>query len=1249
MMADREAQVNGKSPAIHTNRPAPKQTLPQHLIRDPFYVIPHVDTYSGYMNASNQSYYIWADQSQRDSIQNSLAMKRDGFVYELLRHRQLPIVGIPHHVAVDDQEDPDQKSIADVLSAIVSDIPRLGNLKLTLSEAIFYGKMGVQTRIGPRRVMGNTWNSIDNHISINGDKFRFKWDGTPGIVIRAGSENGEQPTYSDNSILHRYKDYVEQTMLGPALFLTSPFLRDRFILHFFEPSDSDYLFEIEESQSIFGLGLRSRYYWLWNMRVELLSWMLDALQRVGANGMLYAMYPISNLQARNQVIDALRQLVKDNVAAFPVDPTNQNYKDIIQRIEPSSVGYEVMMELINHLEEIMRRGILGQDLSSKSKPTGIGKGASDLQGDVREDYIIYDANSLYETLDDQLLKVILRYNYFLYRGKRVRGDDLPFSARLKAQVDKRNVQEQIEAAEKLFNMGIELDKDDVRDVAGFSPPKKRHSALINPQIKAAMQQFEAGVPGIQRAGSDFKSLVSGITQKAGAAGLFPAPAGMGGGGQGGQGGQGGGSHGNGQPARFAKCKAPEDTICLAGELYQSKSGWGLLRVPNALVRGIFDAIREPGLTLAPQDSDKPKSQWKLNAHISVIRPEEVKKAGGPDVITEWGHHFHYQIGPIKKVKPAGWDAMKEVYFVDVESPELEELREKYGLSRLPNNGKYRFHISVAVRLKNQRGKPARFARAGDADDCGHEREGGEFAEGNECAGSDKENADKGEHQADSSTGARLGEIPLSHLASEAGDYVDQVPALEPGDEPGPVIVEQVGQSSYIVDGFHRVAGMLKWCRDEGVDPDQVTVDVVIADDPKLIAAAAEPGPRQRRAIEMIYARAGIGDAPGHFRSSCRPRRFARAGSAEDCGHELHGGEFAEGNTCGGPGGPGESRHPARKSTHQQRVKETEDAYHRQFMANLRKAADAVPEDRRRGSFNHKIWIYDLWNEFKKLDEYTTYDKFKEELIGANRRREIDLLRHDMPQALGREERKTSELSLISQPEGNAEFHQVVMPKKTRFASSRRPARFSRITIPDDAEAISAAQVAVLIADQFRNADDRFSSLDEVIHKFISSRQFHLMTIPTWLPSPYQRIEDDDPAYTTGPIVVDINKRGELKEYNGAFGQCIDISILDGQHRQRQYLNDGIGEIEAYVGTEAIPIIEGLVRDYAPYWEKFKDALERYYTGPGSTTLRGVIDAGKAVGLSLDQTDEIFENFRSGIYFNVNTGEFEPGEFPEDLT
>ena len=142
--------------------------------------------------------------------------------------------------------------------------------------------------------------------------------------------------------------------------------------------------------------------------------------------------------------------------------------------------------------------------------------------------------------------------------------------------------------------------------------------------------------------------------------------------------------------------APKSVLALAGRLVGTKSGWIVLDVPMALVRGAFDALHEPGVELPPPFSDYED----YKAHISVMRPEELKDIGGIDKITERGHHFKYTLGPIKSVEPASWGEMSKVWFIQVKSPELQKLRKTYGLSGKPNDGEFEFHITFAVRRKN---------------------------------------------------------------------------------------------------------------------------------------------------------------------------------------------------------------------------------------------------------------------------------------------------------------------------------------------------------------------------------------------------------------------------------------------------------------------------------------------------------------------------------------------------------------------
>lgn len=108
--------------------------------------------------------------------------------------------------------------------------------------------------------------------------------------------------------------------------------------------------------------------------------------------------------------------------------------------------------------------------------------------------------------------------------------------------------------------------------------------------------------------------------------------------------------------------------------------------------------------------------------------------------------------------------------------------------------------------------------------------------------------------------SELKTIRLSEIASEAGEYVDQVLSLNPNADVLPVIVAVAPSGRLeIVDGFHRTAGMVRWCRGNDVTLDACEINVVVCGDEALIADAANPGwPRkQQAAIDAIYEAAGI--------------------------------------------------------------------------------------------------------------------------------------------------------------------------------------------------------------------------------------------------------------------------------------------------------------------------------------------------------------------------------------------------------
>ncbi len=148
---------------------------------------------------------------------------------------------------------------------------------------------------------------------------------------------------------------------------------------------------------------------------------------------------------------------------------------------------------------------------------------------------------------------------------------------------------------------------------------------------------------------------------------------------------------------------PSPSYSLSGLLFVSDAHdgrpWGMVSVPNAMVRGVFDALTEPGIQL-PLNKD-----GKLDAHITVFRPEEIELLGGPSALkNDRGKPFRYSLGRLVDFVPGGWADMDRCWALRVHSPELQRLRRSHGLSSLPNDGKYDFHVTVAVRRKGVLGR-----------------------------------------------------------------------------------------------------------------------------------------------------------------------------------------------------------------------------------------------------------------------------------------------------------------------------------------------------------------------------------------------------------------------------------------------------------------------------------------------------------------------------------------------------------------
>ncbi len=137
------------------------------------------------------------------------------------------------------------------------------------------------------------------------------------------------------------------------------------------------------------------------------------------------------------------------------------------------------------------------------------------------------------------------------------------------------------------------------------------------------------------------------------------------------------------------------SVPLTGILRQTKKGFVYLKIPNDVMNGLFDCIDEPNIEKPPYNNSK---FGRVGAHISVMYADEIK--GKNIEISEIGKEFEFKLGKFYSTVPQGWDNVSRVWFITVEAPELEKLRQKYKLTKKLNG--HEFHISVAIRKKNKK-------------------------------------------------------------------------------------------------------------------------------------------------------------------------------------------------------------------------------------------------------------------------------------------------------------------------------------------------------------------------------------------------------------------------------------------------------------------------------------------------------------------------------------------------------------------
>ena len=454
--------------------------------------VPHLLTFQSIVGSFSRA-YINPDEAMRDSIENAHLMEKDVGLLESVECRQRLTALLDWEIKPEDEKCQYQVSLAQELQRIISRIRNFTKYRMWLMKAIWSGRSGIQHKYGYTRVNGalrmmptplhrdhNGW------MPINGDKLVFRYedgwlDSDEGAYphqmgIRVGVNPGKGK-------LRVHRDYkLEPVSDGLALFL-KPYERDTFCVHkhFIEDADFHHSYF---AGSVHGIGIRSKIYWEWFLKQEAFAFLMQYLER-SAGGIEVWTYPMGDPKALAATQAAAKEKMANgrNIVFFPkpMGDDSESYK--FEVIEPGAMGLDIMQNIIeNYFGGRLKRYILGQELSTEAKATGMGSGVAEAHMDTLSQIVQFDASNLEETLTHELVRYIQQLNFPETMGWHMRMS-------LKTKDDK--TQERLEALNAAYQMGASIAESEVFKTLGLSAPTSGEKVLSMQSQQPAM-----GMPGM---------------------------------------------------------------------------------------------------------------------------------------------------------------------------------------------------------------------------------------------------------------------------------------------------------------------------------------------------------------------------------------------------------------------------------------------------------------------------------------------------------------------------------------------------------------------------------------------------------------------------------------------------------------------------------------------------------------------------------------------------------------------------------
>ncbi len=438
--------------------------------------VPHIWTFQGLVSTIARTYRN-PDEAIKHSLDNARYMRNDIGIMECLESRMRSTALLDWHIEVDGPEMPFHKALQERMTNILKCIPHFTQYRYTMMDALWYGRHALSHTYGWKiRGDGTRDIVITDWKPINGDKLVFRYDdgSEDHPHNEVGIKVGQQ--FKPNDLVDGRT--VVATEQGMATFL-APFEREMIAIHRHIIEDAPYETPLD-SGAIHGIGIRSRIYWEWFQKQELLALFMEFLERA-ALGFEIWYYPEGNDEALRDIRNAAENRNgRKTVLMFPKPLGDDQMAYGVEHIEPGPAGAQAFQDVLNgYFGHRIKRYILGQVLTSESEATGLGSGVADLHLQTLLDIVKFDATNLEETITNEVLKYLARVND---------RDADKVDMRFVIQTQTPDTEKIMQGFNMAWSMGARIKEEDVMETIGAAIPEPTDAVLQNPQVQQAQMQ-----------------------------------------------------------------------------------------------------------------------------------------------------------------------------------------------------------------------------------------------------------------------------------------------------------------------------------------------------------------------------------------------------------------------------------------------------------------------------------------------------------------------------------------------------------------------------------------------------------------------------------------------------------------------------------------------------------------------------------------------------------------------------------------